>query len=294
MSFTADYIDFKKRHLLIQWLINIDKKGFRKLAYYAPNWLIPKPTKQIHLRLPNELLMWIDPVKDQGVERSLYYTGTYEMGTLDIIERYLPDGGVFVDVGANIGLMSIVAALKAGENGKVIAFEPHSDTREIARHNIDINNFQNIVTIEPKAAGSEKGKKPLFDNWDVNRGAASLIKSDNAEKSEVIEITTLDEEIGQSRVDIIKIDIEGFELEALKGAVEILQRKKPPVLIVECTEETEHQNYSRNDLFRFILTTQPRYQCYKLKGTKLRRSNLIEVNEEKDLPTHDNLICIPK
>lgn len=294
MSFAADYIDFKRRHLFIQWLINIDLPGFRFLAHRMPGWLIPKPEKPIHLRLPNDLLMWIDPVKDRGVEDSLYYTGTYEMGTLDILEQHLPNGGTFVDVGANIGLMSLFAALKVGKEGKVIAFEPHDETRKIAEHNIKINGFENSVRLISKGAGSVKEQKKLFDNWSVNRGAASLVQNTTEGEGNSIEITTIDEELQGRKVDAIKIDVEGYELEALKGARELLQRKNPPVLIVECTEETEHQEFTREELFDHIQTVQPRYQCYKLKGTKLRRSPLIKVNNKEDLPTHDNLICIPR
>ncbi len=293
LSLTADYIDYKHRHLFIQGLINIDFPGFRRLAHIMPGLLIPKPKGPLHLMLPTDLIIWIDPLLDQGVERSLYYTGTYEMGTLDIIERYLPEDGVFIDVGANIGLMSLVAALRIGENGQVIAFEPSRKTREIANHNIEINNLEDKITLMSSALGAKKEKKLLFDNLDINRGAASLVKGKESGEGEEIEITTLDSDYSQQKIDVLKIDVEGYELEVLKGAVEILRRKKPPVLIVECTEETEHQDFSRADLFDFILSTQPRYKCYKLKGTKLRRSNLIEIHQESDLPTHDNIICIP-
>lgn len=294
MSFTADYIDFKRRHLFIQWLINVDLPGFRYLAHRMPGWLIPKPTGPIHLRLPNDLLMWIDPVKDKGVEESLYYTGTYEMGTLDIIEQHLPAGGTFVDIGANIGLMSVYAAFKVGEEGSVIAFEPHDETRKIAEHNVRINGFEKIIQLVSKGAGSVREEKSLFDNWSVNRGAASLVHNASEGEGSRIQITTIDEELNGRMVDVLKIDVEGYELEALKGAKDILQRKHPPVLIIECTEETEHQEFTREDLFDHIRSVQPRYQCYKLKGTKLRRSPLVKVNRKEDLPTHDNLICIPK
>lgn len=293
MSLIADYIDFKHRHRFIQSLINIDLPGFRKLAHHMPGWLIPEPKKALHLRLPNNLMVLIDPVIDKGVEESLYYTGTYEMGTLEILKQYLPEGGTFVDVGANIGLMSLIAALCVGKQGKVIAFEPSRETGKIARHNIEINNFEQIVELIPIAVGSKQEEKLLFSNWAVNRGAASMVKGKDKQDGERIAVDTLDHQIRNQKVDVLKIDVEGYELEALKGAVNILQRKKPPVLIVECTEETEHQEYTRADLFNHILTTQPKYKCYKLKGSKLRKSALVPVNNESDLPTHDNLICIP-
>ena len=259
-----------------------------------PELLIPKPKGPIHLLLPINLIIWIDPLVDQGVERALYYSGTYEMGTLDIIQRYLPEDGVFVDVGANIGLMSLVAALRLGDKGQVIAFEPSEKTRQIAQHNIEINNLEDKITLLSKGLGSKQDRKLLFDNLDINRGAASFVKGKESRGGEEIEITTLDTNYANHRIDVLKVDVEGYELEVLKGAVKILQRKRPPVLIVECTEETEHQDFTRVDLFNFILTTQPKYKCYKLKGTKLRRSDLIEIKKVSDLPTHDNLICIPK
>tara|TARA_B100000508_G_C11465832_1_gene282434 strand:+ start:15982 stop:16872 length:891 start_codon:yes stop_codon:yes gene_type:complete len=293
MSVSADYIDYKYRHFFIQWLINIDLPLFRRLAHNMPNWLIPKPTKSVHLRLPNELLIYIDPVKDKGVENTLYFTGTYEMGTLDVIDRFLPEEGTFIDVGANIGLMSLYAALKTGDDGRVIAFEPNIETYKIAEHNISINSFEDKIQLIKKGLGSKSETKKLYDNWSINRGAASLVKnSDEAQGSE-IEITKLDKIIDGRLVDLVKIDVEGYELEVLKGATSLLKRDHPPVLIVECTEETEHQDYSRSDLYNFIQDTQPRYKFYKLKGTKLRRSPLIKIDSVDDLPTHDNLICIP-
>lgn len=293
MAFTADYIDFKYRHKFIQWLINIDLPGFRKLAHLLPEHLIPKPTGPIHLRMTNDLLIWIDPIKDQGVERTLYYTGTYEMGTLSLLDQFLPEGGTFLDVGANIGLMSLYAANIVGEQGKVIAFEPNKETRAIAMHNVEINEFDGRIQLIAKGAGSKNEQKELFENWAINRGAASLISTPESVVSQTVEITSVDEEIGGRHIDVMKVDVEGYELEALKGAKSLLSRKHPPILIVECTQETEHASYTREELFDFIQDVQPLYDCFKLKGTKLRRSALTKVERKDQLPTHDNLICIP-
>jgi FkbM family methyltransferase len=258
-----------------------------------PYWLISTPDKPVHLRLKDDLLVLIDPVKDNGVEHSLYYTGTYEMGTLNLLKRFLQDGDTFVDVGANIGLMSLFVAKYVGEHGKLIAFEPHDQTRSIAHHNIEINGLESIVELRAERIGARNENKMLYDNWSVNRGAASLIHGDK-EAGKAVEIVSLDQVIGDEDIKMIKIDVEGYELEALKGAQGILKRAKPPVIIVECTEETESQKYTRAQLYDFIKVTQPKYGFYKLKGTKLRKSKLMKVNGIDDLPTHDNLVCIPK
>lgn len=285
--------NFKIRHTFINWLNNIDITGFRKLAHLTPKWLILPPTKDGVIQLPNGLKMWIDPVNDDGVERSLYYTGSYESGTLDFIKNHLKKEDCFVDVGANIGLMSIEASKAVGSQGKVYSFEPHPKTVKILRFNIDLNSIKNIDVIE-KGIGSKSGEAKIYDRWDVNRGGASLLSSNSEQDSYDIQIVSLDEVLENVKVDMIKIDVEGFELEALKGAKKILSSKTPPILIVECTLETEHQGYTREELYKWLKNTNCNYKFYKLKGSKSRKSKLKEITDQSDLPTHDNLFCIAK
>lgn len=284
--------DFKYRHLFIDWLNNINVTGFRKLAHYAPKWLISRPEKSGVLRLPDGLKLWIDPENDNGVERSLYYNGSYESGTINFIEKHLKSGDCFVDVGANIGLMSLKASKIVGKQGKVYSFEPHPNTAKILRFNISLNSIINTETIE-KGVGSKSDSAKIFDRWDVNRGGASLLPSNSEEKGYNIEVVTLDEMFSDKAISMIKIDIEGYELEALKGAKQILSSTKPPILIVECTEETEHQEYTREALYNWLKEANKSYKFYKLKGSKSRKSKLVEVKIPSELPTHDNLFCIP-
>lgn len=285
--------NFKIRHVFINWLNNINLTGFRKLAHLAPKWLILPPTKSGVIQLPNGLKLWIDPVNDDGVERSLYFTGSYEAGTLDFIKNHLKNGDSFVDVGANIGLMSIEASKAVGNQGKVYSFEPHPDTVKILRFNIGLNSIENIDVIE-KGVGSESGEAKIYDRWDINRGGASLFSSNNNQKGFNIQLVTLDEAFQDISIQLIKIDIEGFEFEALKGAKHLLSSENPPILIVECSEETEHQNYSRVALYNWLKNTNSKYKFYKLKGSKSRKSRLIEISNQYELPVHDNLFCVPQ
>lgn len=284
--------NFKIRHAFINWLNNIDIAGFRKLAHFTPKWLILPPSKMGVIELQDEIKLWIDPVNDDGVERSLYYTGSYEAGTLEFIKNNLKKGNCFVDIGANIGLMSIVASKVVGSEGKIYSFEPHPNTVKILRFNVNLNSIKNIEIIE-KGVGSKSGEAKIYDRWDVNRGGASLLSSSSKQESYDIHIVSLDEVFENIDVNMIKIDIEGFELEALKGAVKILSAENPPILIVECTQETEHQDYSREELYSWLKNTNSRFKFYKLKGSKSRKSKLIEITDKSELPTHDNLFCIP-
>lgn len=284
--------DFKLRHTFINWLNNIDVTGFRKLAHSAPKWLISTPKKSGVIQLSNGLKLWIDPENDDGVERSLYYTGSYETGTLEFIKNNLKKGECFVDVGANIGLMSLHAAKVIGSQGKVYSFEPHPNTVKILRFNVSLNSIENIDVLE-KGVGSQSGNAIIYDRWDVNRGGASLFSSNLEQEGFEIQVVTLDEVFGETKISMIKIDVEGFELEVLKGAERILSSENPPILVVECTEETEHKEYSRKALYTWLKDTNSKYKFYKLKGSKSRKSKLVEVKKESELPTHDNLFCIP-
>jgi hypothetical protein len=90
---------------------------------------------------------------------------------------------------------------------------------------------------------------------------------------------------------MIKIDVEGFELEVLKGAQNILKKYKP-ILIIEFSEDRDNVHTSSAEIVDFI-RSHARYSLFKLAGGKERKSKLVEILSYEDLPKHDNVICIP-
>ncbi len=287
------YRSYPWQHRLIGFFRNIDFPGFRKLSLLLPKWLLPNPKKvgEHILKLPNGIQLWINPSKDQGVERSLFETGTYERGTLHFMENYLFQGQTFVDVGANIGLMSITAKKAVGENGQVWAFEANPKTFQILEKNLDLNDLNSVHTFEC-GLGDKKGNLTLYDNWSINRGAAStVVKGENAQATE-ISILTLDAVVtGQSiGVDMIKIDVEGMEWEVLEGAQNTIEVCRP-VLIVEFSAERK-EGRTREELYT-KLTNFKDYSLFKLAGGKERTSKLVKVNSFPELPIDDNVFCIP-
>ena len=136
---------------------------------------------------------------------------------------------VFVDVGAHIGRYSVMMAI-LNKNGKVIAIEPEPNNIEALKYNIKINNLKNMEVF-PFAVGSNEGSIQLFyDKWFSS--VASTIQDFQAKRYILVRCKKLDNLLAKiKQIDLIKIDIEGFELEALRGAKNVLERTK--VIIFE-------------------------------------------------------------
>jgi len=135
-----------------------------------------------------------------------------------LLRKRLAPGGVFCDVGANIGTYTIPASALVGDRGKVLAFEPHPRTLSYLQRNVALNGAANVVIIG-KALGSEAGSVTLV--FDPGNAGETHVKRSAGETGIAVDVTTLDEELhalGVDRVDYLKIDVEGFELSVLHGA----------------------------------------------------------------------------
>ena len=282
---------FLLRHLLISKLRDIDMRGFRRLSVVLPKLLLPSPEKagKHILTTIHGVRLLIDPSVDKGVELSLFETGTYEKGTIQLLNDFLKPGSTFLDIGANIGLMSVIASQYVGEEGTVYAIEANPKTIEILQHNLALNHCEN-VEIFPVALGSTNGNALLYENWDVNRGGASLLAQDDQDGVEV-PVWKLDSLLEGATIDVLKIDVEGFELEVLHGGIELL-KKQLPIMIIEVSEQRETaKGVTPKEIADFVRSL-GNYQLYKQKGTKERRSKLVPILTDADLPQHDNIICI--
>lgn len=231
----------------------------------------------------------LDPV---GLESRLYRTGIYEMGVIRQLENWVQPGDFLIDAGANIGWLSLHMAALTGRKGQVWAFEPHPLMHQILLENISLNPH---LVIKPfhKGLGHTFSESVLFENPHINRGGASFINSSGESTGWPVSLIPLDSlvpEFPQSPA-LLKIDVEGWELEVLKGANQILAAAHRPKLIIEYSLERP-ATQKETELFDFLQAK--RYSVWKLSNGKERRGELVPVKTPGDLPIHDNLFCWPE
>ncbi len=149
-----------------------------------------------------------------------------------ILAHLMAPGRVFVDVGAHIGLFSVLAAKVAGPTGKVISFEPDPVNRAVLTMNARRNRVD--LDIRGCAISSEAGRTTLFTSAD-NRAIHSIVPEPRLEPSGSVATSTLERELaGLGRVDVIKLDVQGAEPDIIAGIGDMLFRlPRAPYVIME-------------------------------------------------------------
>ena len=235
--------------------------------------------------------MYVGPEADGGLDYAVRHHGVYEAGTLHVMERVLREGDVFMDIGANIGLMSLAASKFVGEGGTVYSFEPVPSTYRILRRNIEINNVMNVKTYS-KAVGSKREEKNIYWMYGGKSGAATMIEPQKDTYYCKVEVETVDGFVRDNDINVlrlIKIDVEGWELEVLKGAKELLSSDKAPVVIIEYSETHPIFGGELMDIYDNLVRIND-YKIYRLEGGKENISPFYEIGP-LELPKHDNLFC---
>lgn len=278
--------------LPVVWRFQSTMSNMRK--HIASHW-IPDSSGLVTCSTNYGFNVIINPAIDKGVEQSIYRTGTYEAGTMNVFRHLLRTGDTFVDIGANIGLMSLYAAKLVGNDGKVYAFEPVEEIYELLLANIELNDYRQITAINV-ALGSVAESRKIFSHPEINRGSSSLLEGDHDGdgEAEIVTVDTLDSFTSahiKTPIRLIKIDVEGWELEVIRGATHVLSRHDAPAICVECS--TAHALHGGNiaDLYQAIMRSND-YQCFRLRGGKSVKSPLQSVKDENDLPEHDNLFFV--
>jgi FkbM family methyltransferase len=179
-----------------------------------------------------------------ATERGALFNPDYNLEELDFLRARTPAGGVFVDVGANVGTYAMALARHVGANGKVIAIEPHPVTHARLAFNRAASGLTQVILVAA-AAGPSDGELMIETDGD-NLGASHIVsgeRADNAIRVPSLRLERILGEAGVGHVDALKIDVEGYEDRVLTGFFrQAPQRLWPRAVVIEHLSRNEWQD----------------------------------------------------
>lgn len=197
---------------------------------------------------------FIDSASEFGYR--IILDGTYELGMVEILKRFLNPGGVFIDLGANEGYFSVIASRLVGREGRVIAVEPQERLKEIIKKNSELNGCDNIDLVSI-AVSDKEGIGYLYMSPDMNTGSSSFIKETlypvprKEVKTKTLANIFADNNL--DRCDLIKIDIEGWEYNAIFGSPDIFKEHRIKAIALETHPKLlARRGLSEEAIFEFL------------------------------------------
>lgn len=171
--------------------------------------------------------------RDEGVTNQLLSYGIFEGFENKMFADKIKPGDVVLDIGANIGCFTLLAARLAGAKGRVYAFEPEASNFDLLKKNVELNNYHN-VTLVNQAAADKNGKIKLYLSETV-MGMHRIYQSHYCDKTVDVESVRLDDYFKDyfGKIDFVKIDTEGSEWAVLQGMTFLLQKNKKLKLFTE-------------------------------------------------------------
>jgi FkbM family methyltransferase len=227
------------------------------------------------------------------LSRALYVSGTYEPNTLVVLRQLLRAGDIFLDAGANVGVISLVASRFVGPAGYVFSFEPSE--REFSRmvNNLGRNDAPNIRPIRAAVTSSE-GTATLRVAPASFAGLNTLgtefpYEGVETQSLETVRTCTLDGFVSETRVErvaVVKLDIEGAEVWALRGATELLKQHRPALILEVFSRSLEANGCTRDDLEQLLNATGYRFFAIDDDASLLALGGLEEAQEQ-------NVVALP-
>jgi FkbM family methyltransferase len=228
------------------------------------------------------------------IYRVTYVSGLYEPNSMIVARELLPEGGVFVDVGASVGLFSLLGARKVGPAGRVFAFEPSSrDFKRLAEH-LELNRLDNVEAV-PIAITDSIGTATLTIASEAHSGHNTIgpafgYQGIEAIDAERVRTATLDhflESHDVNRLDLVKLDIEGSELKALSGMAHALKRLRPSI-IFEVFEAALEMNGASAEALESMLKD-CRYSLWDIDDATARLIPLSRLSDSRS----ENVVALP-
>jgi FkbM family methyltransferase len=230
---------------------------------------------------------------DKNDNLGLSINPIYGESDTEFVKKIIKKNDIILDIGANIGYYTLIFAKLVGDLGKVFSFEPESENFKILKKNVEINGYNNVI-LEQKIVSNTNGKSTLYVS--EKAGSHRIYKPDNYVESLEIECISMDNYIEKNnikKINFIKIDVEGAELNVLQGIQKILDSNENIILFTEFSpnqikscglEPTDMINFLINNKFKIYFT-----QIKNHKTTFLDFEKIYSLNNYENKTI--NLIC---
>jgi len=254
------------RALVVRTYVRADRAWSRDFPISAAKGLVASVEpllvranvmRPVRVEVEPGVSLLLDPADDVARTILISRQAMWEPEVWGSIAGGLSEGAVFLDVGAHIGYDSLKASHVVGDTGKVVAFEPNPNTLAMLKGNIEASHVRNII-VQPIACTDSEQTLTLFDSTlGGNSGSSSLSRENAGARSRSYQVRgrPIDDvvaELGLSRVDVLKADIEGAELMALRGAAQTLKRFGPKLILEVVPRQLANMGTSVEALEAFI------------------------------------------
>ncbi|HEV7669862.1 MAG TPA: FkbM family methyltransferase [Thermoanaerobaculia bacterium] len=194
----------------------------------------------LRIRSRRPLRMMVKPAADPVVSGWIERHGCWEPYNTVLLQDLLTEGDVFLDVGANLGYFTLVAADRVGPTGRVHAFEPEPENHRFCAENVARNGLSGVATAHRLGLADRPGEQLLFRS-SSNHGGHQLVHAlpeHGGSEGIAVPLTTLDHFVAEhpeiDRIDVVKMDVQGYETRALLGMREqIARHRERLILLVE-------------------------------------------------------------
>jgi FkbM family methyltransferase len=210
-----------------QDVATVVKAYLNSLEFADRHLMTPAPTEYEIFQLA-DFAMYLSR-SDLAVGLHIANSGSYEPHVTRILSERLRSGMTFLDIGANIGYFSLFAASLVGPAGKIISIEPNPSNAKALHASADLNAFRQIRVVQAAAGACWEMLllTPGYSNGVVSPANGSI---QDLLPRETVLSCPVDAIVGTAKVDLIKIDVEGFEFRALTGASELIERHHPAII----------------------------------------------------------------
>lgn len=232
------------------------------------------------------------------LDREVIIKGCYDKPLHNFLEKHIKPSMVVFDIGANIGEITVHMAKLTGLSGRVYAFEPAPTLLKRLWENVTINGVDNIVIIHDVALSNENGNAMFsFAEIDMeNRGMGSLVNRDNnvVSRELMVKNTRMDDFVLHEvikRIDLIKVDIQGGEINLIEGALHTLDKLEPDIVIEVSPSDLACLGKKPADLIRLLEDVG--YKCYLFDCSGVSRTQVTSETAGM-MPLSLNVFCTKK